>query len=203
MIRCTPVPEAMHLLNWLQSACEGPGDVCEMGVAQGYTSALIANEIRDSDRTFWLYDSFEGLSAPTPEDVLIDDIFELGAIDKYTNTMAFPQDLVRARVRSVGFPESRTRVVAGYIRPDLADDQLPEQVAFAYLDFDLYEPILIGLELMHPRTRSGSILMVDDYKFFSTGVEQAVVEFMQAHPGEYELFEVPQAIGGFCALKRR
>ena len=200
----TQVPEAMYLLGYLQESLAGPGDVCEMGVAYGNTSALLANEILETDRTLWLYDSFEqGLSVPTAEDVLIDDIFELGSMESYAHTMSSTVEEVRARVDAVGLSPGRVRIVPGYIRGDLPADRLPEQVAFAYIDFDLYEPILTGLELMHPRCRSGSILMVDDYRFFSAGVEKAVDRFISSHPGQYDLLEPAAAAGHFCALRRR
>jgi hypothetical protein len=198
----TETTEAMFLLHWLQQALEGPGDVCEFGVAQGATSALIAHEIRDTDRKLWLYDSFQGLSRPHPKDELIDDIFGLGSMDRYTATMAYPIDAVRGRLAGVGFPADRTRIVAGFLTADLPADQLPEVVAFAYLDFDLYEPIRVGLELLHPRCRPGSALMVDDYGFFSAGPQTAVAEFLAAHPGAYELEEAHPGVGHFCLLRR-
>jgi hypothetical protein len=198
----TEVGEALHLLHLLQRTLDGPGDVCELGVAQGATSALIANEIRDGVRQLWLYDSFQGLSAPTPEDRLIDDVFDLGTMDRYAGTMAYSVANVLARLRSVRFPEGRTRVVPGFIRPDLPAHQLPELVAFAYLDFDLYEPILTGLRLLHPRCRPGSVLMVDDYGYFSSGPETAVKEFLVDHAEQYALLEAPPGAGHFCALRR-
>jgi hypothetical protein len=201
-LRGTETTEALFLLHALHQALEGPGDVCELGVAQGATSALLANEIRDTDRVLWLYDSFQGLSAPHEKDELIDDLFDLGSMDRYEATMAFPKDAVLERLRSVGFPRARTAVVEGFIRPDLPADFLPQTVAFAYLDFDLYEPILVGLRLLDPRCRPGSVLMVDDYGYFSSGPQTAVTEFLDANPGRYELREAPPGTGHFCLLRR-
>lgn len=202
-LRGTDVTEALHLLHHLHGALDGPGDVCEFGVAQGTTSALVANELLPGQRNLWLYDSFEGLSAPTPDDDLIDDIFRLGAMEDYAGTMAYPRELVERRLADVGFPAARTRIVAGFIRDDLPADQLPETVAFAYLDFDLYEPILTALDLLHPRCRKGSTLMVDDYDYFSSGPRKAVEEFLARHPDEYDLVEPEPPVTGFCALRRR
>ena len=176
----TQVPEAMYLLHYLQRALRsGSGDVVEMGVAQGATSALLANELLDDDRQLWLYDSFEGLSAPTAEDILIDDIEGLGTMGAYAGAMANPEASVRNRLDKVGFPAQRLRVVKGFVDESMP---VPDEVAFAYLDFDLYAPMLTGLRMLAPRTRTGSVLMIDDYQFFSTGVEQAVSEFLAAEP---------------------
>lgn len=201
-LKGTETTEALFLLNWLRQAVTGPGDVCELGVAQGATSALIANEISDTDRTLWLYDSFQGLSAPHEKDELIDDMFGLGSMDRYKATMAYPKDAVLQRLSAIAFPVDRVRIVEGFVCADLPADRLPETVAFAYLDFDLYEPILVGLELLHPRCRTGSILMVDDYGYFSAGPQTAVAEFIAAHPDRYELLEAPPGTGHFCALRR-
>lgn len=201
-LRGTEVTEALHLLHLLQQTLQGPGDVCELGVAQGATSALLANEIRHGGRNLWLYDSFRGLSVPTGGDALTDDIFGLGAMDRYAGTMAHSVDEVLARLRSVDFPVGRTRVVPGFIRPDLPPDQLPDVVAFAYLDFDLYEPILVGLRLLHGRCRPGSVLMVDDYGYFSSGPQLAVKEFLADHAEQYALLDAPPGAGHFCSLRR-
>lgn len=201
-LKGTETTEALFLVNWLHQALDGPGDVCEFGVAQGATSALIGNEISDTDRTLWLYDSFQGLSAPHEKDELIDDMFGLGSMDRYEATMAYPKNAVLGRLRSIAFPADRVRVVEGFISPDLPTDLLPETIAFAYLDFDLYEPILVGLELLHPRCRAGSVLMIDDYGYFSAGPQTAVAEFLTAHPDRYELLEAPAGTGHFCALRR-
>jgi hypothetical protein len=196
----TEPAEALFLLHWLQEAAAGPGDVCEFGVAQGATSALIANEIRATGQTLWLYDSFQGLSRPHEKDVLLDDIFGLGAMSRYAGTMACPSSQVWQRLAAIGFPPRRTRVIEGFVRADMPDSALPGLIAFAYLDLDLYEPIRVALELIHPRCRAGSIVMVDDYGFFSSGPETAVREFLARHSGEYEL-RAPE-VGTFCALRR-
>src|SRR5258708_40071872 len=65
-----------------------PGDIVECGVAQGGTAALLATAVRQSARTMWLYDSFEGL--PTPES--IDGV----AAGQYVGTFRGTLDEVRA-----------------------------------------------------------------------------------------------------------
>jgi O-methyltransferase len=197
----TEVPEAIFLLKYLQDALDsGAGDVVEMGVAQGATSTLLASEILDDPpRRLWLYDSFRGLSAPTIEDELINDMDNLGSMEAYSGTMSFPEYQVRERVEATGYPSDRIHVVAGYIDPR---SPTPDEVAFAYLDFDLYEPILTGLRLLHPSTRPGSILMIDDYRFFSSGPELAVQHFLAEQENAYQLLEPPAGTGAFCALRR-
>jgi hypothetical protein len=74
-LRGTPPAEAYFIINALFQTQTVNGDVCEFGVAQGETSALIANEIMAGGKKLHLFDSFQGLSDPTLEDTLKDDIF--------------------------------------------------------------------------------------------------------------------------------
>ena len=71
--------------------------MCEFGVAEGETSAVIANEIAESKKSFHLFDSFEGLPKPTAKDKLKDDLFSLGSIEAYAGTMASSEDMCAFR----------------------------------------------------------------------------------------------------------
>src|SRR5947208_545518 len=56
----TQLGEAFYLLDALHRSIHLEGDICEFGVAQGATSALMANEIFDTSKSLWLFDSFAG-----------------------------------------------------------------------------------------------------------------------------------------------
>jgi O-methyltransferase len=105
----TSVSEAIYILESLHAGLKVGGDICEFGVAQGATSKLLAAELLDGDRHLYLFDSFEGLPPPSVEDVLIDDIFELGSMDRYEGIMTSPESDVREKLASVNFPPQRTR----------------------------------------------------------------------------------------------
>jgi hypothetical protein len=96
--------EGLYLLDSLQKSLLIEGDVCEFGVAQGATSALIANELKNTNKNLWLFDSFEGLPNPTKKDSLINDIFNLGSMEAYKGTMACPVDMVKSRLSDINFP---------------------------------------------------------------------------------------------------
>src|SRR5690606_8719096 len=137
----TSIPEAMYLLDAVHAALQAPGDVCEFGVAQGATSALLANELRDSGRKLRLYDSFEGLPKPSPQDQLKDDIFQLGSIERYEGEMRCDRQEVEERLRCIGIALEHVQIFAGFVEQTLTPATAPDQVAFAYVDFDFYEPI--------------------------------------------------------------
>ena len=203
----TPPSEAYFILQALAKCKDLPGDVCEFGVAQGETSALIANEIASQgSKRLHLFDSFEGLPQPTDKDKLIDDIFSLGSIEAYAGTMSCPEDMVKSRMKAIGFPESRFVIHKGFIEM-LIDSgaELPKDVSFAYVDFDFYEPILIALNYLHEVTPKGAIIIVDDYDFFSTGSKSAVDEFMASKNiigKNYECFIPDKTLGYFVVLQK-
>jgi predicted O-methyltransferase YrrM len=194
--------EAFYLLGYLHRALSVEGDVCELGTAQGYTSALIASEILESGKRLNLFDSFQGLSKPTKEDQLIDDVFSLGSMDKYEGTMAFPKEQVLNQVRRTGFPMDRVKVYEGFIEQSIGRTDLPERVCFAYIDFDLYLPIHQALEMLESRVPPGGVLMVDDYDFLSAGVKKAVDEFTDARPGKFEVIKPRPFAGHFIILQK-
>ncbi len=198
----TTPTEAFYILHHLYRCLTLPGDVCEFGVAQGATSALLASELQNSDKNLWLFDSFEGLPAPTENDVLKDDIFNLGSMQAYRGTMRSGIDEVTARLRQLNFPVSRTKIVAGFIEQTIRQPQLPGAVCFAYVDFDFYEPIRTALTYLDRVLTPGGCVVVDDYDWFSTGAKTAVDEFMQLTGNRYQM-DVPDPVfGHFCILTR-
>ncbi|MGD9647401.1 MAG: TylF/MycF/NovP-related O-methyltransferase [Pirellulales bacterium] len=196
----TQVGEALWLIRSLHDALSVPGDVCEFGIAEGATSALLANEIRATEKRLWLFDSFQGLSQPTVEDVLIDDIFQLGSMDAYTGKMSYPVEEVRKRLTAIDFPKSRVQIVPGYIEQSIQGPHLPQEVAFAYVDFDFYEPILVALRFLRQVMPVGGRIVVDDYGFFSAGAQRAVDEFVDECQGEFTLRLPPPYYGHFAEL---
>ena len=204
----TPPSEAYFIIQALQKCKEISGEVCEFGVAQGETSALIANEIAiSSTKTLHLFDSFEGLPKPSEKDRLKDDISSLGRIGAYTGTMSYPEDLVQSRLKAISFPSERYIIHKGFIEQLIHTDiGLPKEVSFAYVDFDFYEPIKITLEFLHRVTPTGAIIIVDDYDFFSTGVKAAVDEFVEERNSSelvYECFVPNPRYSHFAVLTKR
>ena len=110
-----------------------------------------------SDRTIWMYDTFEGMSAPTPRDV---DFMGNGAGELLASQQRDdPQsiwcystlDEVRQSVTSCGYPESRLRFVPGPVETTLQSANVPGDVALLRLDTDWYESTRIELEVLFPR----------------------------------------------------
>lgn len=196
-----PVLEAFYILHALHLSLKVPGDVCEFGVAEGTNSALLANELLDKSQTLWLFDSFEGLPKPTAKDKMLHDIFGLGEMRHYEGKMAHPEESVRERLSAIHFPSSRTQIVPGFIER-VPDTAYPQQICFAYVDFDFYEPIQVALEKIESRLSVGGYIVVDDYGFFSEGAQLAVDEFCVARQATFEKVLPDPAATGFAILQK-
>ncbi|MEI6987296.1 MAG: TylF/MycF/NovP-related O-methyltransferase [Rhodospirillaceae bacterium] len=198
----TTISEAIYIIHSLHEGLKVAGDICEFGVAQGATSRLMAAEIMPTDRKLWLFDSYEGLPAPSPEDNLINDIFNLGSMARYRGTMASPETEVLTKLVQVKFPADRIKIKKGWINESLKTADLPKQVAFAYVDFDFYEPIKDALQFVNNVMPAGGYIVVDDYGFFSEGAQIAVDEFVKAQGERYRI-EMPLPFAGhFCIIQK-
>jgi O-methyltransferase len=197
----TSLGEGFYILNALTETIGVSGDCCEFGVAEGATSALIASAIRNSNKKLWLFDSFEGLPKPTEKDQLKNDIFNLGTMDAYAGTMSTPIEFVKSKLKTINFPFDRTMIVPGFIEETINQTPLPTKVSFAYIDFDFHEPIKIALEFLLNVTTRNSIIIVDDYDYFSTGAKTAVDEFI--HSNKDFTFSLPAKSAGHFAILRR
>lgn len=198
----TSVCEGLYVVDALHKSLKVKGDICEFGVAQGATSQLIAAEILSTDRNLWLFDSFEGLPKPAKEDRLIDDIFGLGDMNSYAGTMRSPEEEVRSRLDALPFPRSRTIVRKGWVNETIASGDVPKSVAFAYVDFDFYEPIRDALVYLDGVMAVGAHVVVDDYGFFSEGAQLATDQFVAASNGRWVLSKPLPLAGHFVTLEK-
>lgn len=198
-----PFPQAFYLMDHLNRCLALPGDVCEMGVAQGCTSRLIAREILHTDKHLWLFDSFQGLPAPTEEDKLLHDIHGLGDIRNYQGNMNCRRDWVEAKLAAIPFPGDRTRIIEGFFDETTpVTKSLPRKVCFAFVDFDFYKPIKDALEWLETCLVDRGVVMVHDYGFFSSGAQTAVDEFVAARKETFSISFPHDIAQGMAILQR-
>jgi O-methyltransferase len=162
------------------------GAVVECGVWRGGSSmaaALMLRELGAADRDLYLFDTFEGMSAPSEHDrragtgVPAADLLATSA--KQAKVWAYsPLDEVRANLQSTGYPTERVRFVQGKVE-DTIPEQAPEQIAILRLDTDWYESTRHELEHLFPRLAVGGVLIIDDYGAWE-GARRAVDEFVDA-----------------------
>lgn len=150
------------------------GDIVEFGCYRGDTSLLmervLEREFPKSQSRLWIYDSFEGLPARTREDASVaGDNFRAGEL------LVTKREVVE-RFKKAGLRVPRIR--KGFFE-NLSNSDLPEEIAFAFLDGDLYQSIKTSLELVAPRMNKNGVILVHDYNNPQLpGVARAVDEWM-------------------------
>ena len=151
------------------------GDVVEMGCWQGTTSVLLRSflDAAGSDKVLHVYDSFEGLPPTGPHDQ--------GAGGLERPFFEIPVDALVQRFRGAGF---RPPVIHVGWFAEIPQAEMPERIAFAFVDGDLYESIRDSLHRVLPALAPGGRIVVDDCGWRVTpGVEQACREVLADAPG--------------------
>ncbi len=164
---------------------EVPGDIVECGVWKGgsmMAAALTLVRTRRLDRSLYLFDTFEGMSAPTDVDKDFHGVSaadQLDAQDKNALIWARAQlDEVRRNMRSTGYPEDKIRYVKGMVE-DTIPGEGPDSISILRLDTDWYESTKHELDHLYPRLSPGGVLILDDYGHWE-GARKAVDEYMEA-----------------------
>ncbi|HEY0323202.1 MAG TPA: TylF/MycF/NovP-related O-methyltransferase [Pyrinomonadaceae bacterium] len=164
-----------------------PGDFVECGVWRGGSLMLMAYTLLSrgcTDRTIWLYDTFDGVTAPAEVDVQamsgrsavdILDERERSQDDPFWGIA--PRPLVESNLRRTGYPLHRFRFVEGDVLQTIPAEA-PESMAVLRLDTDWHKSTLHELEHLYPRLSPGGVLIVDDYGYWR-GARQATDEYFQ------------------------
>ena len=167
------------------------GDFVECGVWRGGSVMAMALELKAlgiSDREIWLYDTFEGMTAPTAHDVEAGTGISAAAMLETTpvadgnNVWCVAGiDDVRTNVLSTGYPSQQFKFIQGDVSQTLKESA-PEKIALLRLDTDWYESTKSGLEILYPRLAIGGVCILDDYGHWQ-GARQAVDEYFarQSH----------------------
>lgn len=155
-------------------AREVPGDVVEFGCYVGTTSVFFAGRLKATGRKLYLYDSFEGLPPKTGEDES-----PAGMQFKTGELLATKKQLIKnLKQANVPMPV----IKKGWFSA-LTEADVPERIAFAFLDGDYYHSVRDPLKLIWPRLAPGAIIVVDDYANEALpGAARAVDEWLRSHP---------------------
>lgn len=160
------------------------GDLVECGVWRGGSSMMIALTFLSrgiTDRKIYMYDTYEGMSEPTQEDIAITgeqaaNILEREdkqAEDSIWCYASFEE--VLANISSTGYPLHQIEMIKGKVE-DTLPTQHPTKIALLRLDTDWYESTKIELEILFPKLSLHGPLIIDDFGHWE-GAKKAVVEF--------------------------
>ena len=166
--------ETAEILRLAEQCLGVAGDFAELGCYRGDTSVLLGRLLQGTTKRLWAYDSFAGLPEKTAEDHSgAGANFQAGEL--FVTKREVIEKLRRAGLRNV--------VVKKAWFDQLTDADLPAEIAFAFLDGDLYGSIKTSLRLVTPRLNSKGIMIVHDYNNPELpGSARAVDEFLHSHP---------------------
>lgn len=161
-----------------------PGAIVECGVWRGGNSLAAARtllELGVTDRDLYLFDTFEGMTAPGDEDRDHDgnqaaELINAGLVDE-DNWCAASLDDVNATMRTMPYPAGRIHLVPGRVE-DTIPGKAPDQIALLRLDTDWYESTRHELEHLISRLSDNGILLIDDYGHWE-GARRAVDEWLE------------------------
>ncbi len=159
------------------------GDIVECGTARGGSAALmgLALKRRGYSNRMWIFDTFEGLPAPTTEDPL--------SAHAYTGTCRGDIEEVSGLLEQLGL--SNIELVKGLVQDTLPVTQTG-RIAFLHIDTDWYDSVLACLETLYDRVSVGGIIQIDDYGYWS-GAKKAVEEFFSRRGISPELVRIDYA----------
>ncbi len=183
----------LNLLRLFERTLELDGLVVECGCFKGLSSYLMCSRLRQHDpafngRGYQIFDSFQGLSEPQPEDALA------GAGSGAPQPVDVKAGRYAARLEDVKralAPFPGIEYFPGWI-PDAFAKAGGASCRFVHVDVDLYRPTKDSLEHFWPRLVPGALMVCDDYNW--PGGKRAVDEFCSARQITPELTPTNQAV---------
>jgi hypothetical protein len=159
------------------------GAFVECGVWKGGSMMAVALTLKalgQTDRELVLFDTFTGMTEPTPEDAVSPyDGYSLHSMWKRrTNWSGIPAADVRTAMASTGYPMDRVTFVEGPVEETLPREA-PARIALLRLDTDWYASTRAEMEHLYPNLATGGVLVIDDYGHYA-GARRAVDEALAA-----------------------
>jgi O-methyltransferase len=166
-----------------------PGDIVECGVWKGGSMMAVAKTLKslnEDSRHLYLFDTFEGMTAPSEHDV---DFMGVDASKQLVSStkqeMAAkdsiwcyaPLEEVKSAVYSVGYDLNKIHFIKGKVE-DTIPNESPATIALLRLDTDWYESTHHELINLFPRISSGGVIIIDDYGHWQ-GARKAVDEYIK------------------------
>lgn len=165
------------------------GALVECGVWRGGSVLAMIRVLqrhRVDDRDIYLFDTFEGMTAPTDEDV---SSFHEPALDTWRRDQEagrkswdyffdpslYTLKTVQGLLLATGYPPELLHFVVGPVEETLPR-QAPAQIAVLRLDTDWYESTRHELLHLYPKVSPGGVLIIDDYGHWD-GARRAVDEY--------------------------
>jgi predicted O-methyltransferase YrrM len=149
-----------------------PGDVVECGCARGGSAALMALSMRQRGerRCMWLFDTFDGLPAPTKDN----PDYEIAKL--LTGRCFGRLEEVQELFREQNIDED-VQFVKGLFQKTIPQTPI-DRIGLLHIDGDWYESVKVCLEELYDKVAPGGIIQLDDYGYWK-GARKAVDEFLE------------------------
>lgn len=166
------------------------GAIVECGVWRGgsmMAAALTLKSVGKNDRELYLFDTYDGMPAPTDADV---DLQGESAEQYYqshrkasgnSDWCAANVDEVARNMARTGYPKERVHLVQGRVEETIPASA-PERIALLRLDTDWFESTFHTLQHLYPRLSTGGVLIIDDYGHWKGSREATDRYFAEAAP---------------------
>ena len=158
----------------------------EFGVFKGVTSMLMTTILNNPKDQHYIFDSFEGLSKPTLEDIE-------GSVGPVQGGEMSPD---YDHIQNL-FPESHLQkcwIPSELMRVETLFD-------FVHIDLDLYVPILGALDYLLDKSNPGCIIIVDDYNTKFPGCIKAISEHISKYKNLYR-FHYDTMEGSYILIRK-
>lgn len=177
----------VHAVRWLVGE-QVDGAFVECGVWRGGSMMAVARTLRSAgvtDRELYLFDTFDGMTAPTEADA---DFRGRPAQARFWRTRRGPNSSdwcratlpeVRENLARTGYPADRLHFVPGPVE-ETVPAAAPERIALLRLDTDWYESTRHELVHLWPRLMPGGVCILDDYGYWA-GSRKAVDGYLSEH----------------------
>lgn len=165
------IKKAYFLYCFARQTAELPGDVAELGVYRGAGSRIIYEAIDNKKKSFYLFDSWEGLPKSVTDG---DENWEEGELDE--------ADIDEVKQF---LPEKEFIFVKGFFPQSLSTIDIPDdkKFSFMHLDMDLHTSTIDALNHFYTKMVKGGIIIFDDYGVLACqGLKHAVDNFFKDKP---------------------
>lgn len=146
---------------------EIPGSIVECGVWRGGSAMICAYALKkfgDTRREIFLYDTYEGMSAPTYQDIYFDGQKAESLLNKkeVSQRLTVALDIVKQNLYLTGYPEHKIYFIKGKVE-DTIPAKIPDAIALLRLDTDWYESTYHELCHLYPKLVTQGVVIIDDY----------------------------------------